>query len=406
MRWLHHLAFLSVIAARSVPFPPLYQMSTAGQVITCKAAICWESGGDLEVKEVTVEPPRKGEVRIKVISSGICHTDEYTRSGQDPEGLFPCIMGHEGGGIVESIGEGVTSVAVGDHVIPLYIPECKTCKFCTSGKTNLCSIIRTTQGSGVMPDGTSRFKCGDKTIYHFMGTSTFSQYTVLPEISVAKITPEAPLEKVSLLGCGITTGYGAVINTMKCEEGCTAAVFGLGGVGLAAVMGLKKVGAKKIIAVDINPNKFALAKQMGATDCVNPKDFDKPIQQAIIDMTMEEGAGGVDYSFECIGLAETMRAALECCHKGWGKSCIIGVAASGVELSTRPFQLVTGRWWGGSAFGGTKGRSELPGIVDQYMKGEVKVDEFITSTHSLDDIMEGFKAMHGPNCIRPMVLMW
>uniref|UniRef100_A0A7S2Y0L0 S-(hydroxymethyl)glutathione dehydrogenase n=1 Tax=Fibrocapsa japonica TaxID=94617 RepID=A0A7S2Y0L0_9STRA len=371
--------------------------------ITCKAAVCWGAGQDLVVEEVVVGPPAAGEVRIKIISSGVCHTDEYTRSGKDPEGLFPCILGHEGGGIVESIGEGVTTVAVGDHVIPLYIPECKTCKFCKSGKTNLCSIIRTTQGAGVMPNGTSRFTCKGQPIYHFMGTSTFSQYTVLPEISVAKIAPEAPLEKVCLLGCGITTGYGAVKNTMKVEEGSTVAVFGLGGVGLAVIMGAKEVGAKRIIAVDVNPGKFARATEFGATECVNPKDFDKPIQQVLIEMTEEDGAGGVDYAFECIGLAETMRAALECCHKGWGEACIIGVAESGVEISTRPFQLVTGRVWKGSAFGGTKGRSMLPGMVSDYMAGKLKVDEFVTHEYPLDQINDAFHVMHEGEAIRPVI---
>jgi len=376
-----------------------------GQPINCKAGVCWESGGDLVVEDVTVGPPEAGEVRIKIVSSGVCHTDEYTRSGQDPEGLFPCILGHEGGGIVESVGEGVTTVKPGDKVIPLYIPECKTCKFCTSGKTNLCSIIRSTQGAGVMPNGSSRFTCKGQTIYHFMGTSTFSEYTVVPEISVAKVADDAPLEKVCLLGCGITTGYGAVMNTMKVEPGSKVAVFGLGGVGLAVIMGAKAAGAAEIIAVDINPGKFARAQEFGATVCVNPADHDRPIQEVIVDMTMEEGAGGVDYAFECIGLKETMRASLECCHKGWGKSCIIGVAASGVEIATRPFQLVTGRSWTGSAFGGTKGRTMLPVYVDKYLAGELKVDEFITHEYPLEQIRDAFHVMHEGEAIRPVIHM-
>jgi len=374
------------------------------EAITCKAAICWEAGKDLTIEEISVDPPKTGEVRLKVIASGVCHTDEYTRSGCDSEGVFPCILGHEGGCIVESIGEGVTSVSVGDFVIPLYIPECKSCKFCKSGKTNLCSVIRATQGKGVMPDGTSRFTCNGKTIYHFMGTSTFSQYTVVAEISVAKITATAPLSKVCLLGCGITTGYGAVLNTMKCEKGCVAAVFGLGAVGLAAVMGLKACGARRIIAIDINPKKFDLARQFGATDCVAPEK-DRPIQQTVIDMTFEDGAGGVDYSFECIGRVDTMRAALECCHKGWGKSCILGVAAAGREISTRPFQIVTGRSWMGSAFGGTRGRTQLPGMVESYLKGELKVDEFISGEFPLKRIVDAFHLMHEGNAIRPVVLL-
>lgn len=316
-------------------------MSTQGQVIKCRAAVAWEANKPLSIEEVEVAPPKAGEVRVKILSTGVCHTDDYTLSGKDPEGIFPCILGHEGGGIVESIGEGVTSVAVGDHVIPLYIPECKQCKFCTSNKTNLCSIIRITQGKGLMPDGTSRFTCKGKQIFHFMGTSTFSEYTVLPEISLAKINPAAPLDKVCLLGCGITTGYGAALNTAKVEEGSTVAVFGLGAVGLAVIQGAVEAKAKRIIAIDLNPAKFDMAKKLGATECINPNDYaNEPIQSVIVNKLTD---GGVDYSFECIGNVNVMRAALECCHKGWGVSTIIGVAASGQEISTRPFQLVTGR---------------------------------------------------------------
>eukprot|EP00741_Cyanophora_paradoxa_P014953 tig00020830_g14426.t1 len=300
---------------------------------------------------------------------------EFTLSGKDPEGIFPCILGHEGAGVVESVGEGVTSVKPGDHVIPLYIPECGKCKFCTSGKTNLCQSIRVTQGKGLMPDGTSRFKSlKGETIFHYMGTSTFSEYTVLPEISVAKIPEEAPMDKVCLLGCGITTGMGAVLNTSKVEKGASVAVFGLGGVGLGVVQGAVLAGAGRIIGVDINPGKFDLAKQMGCTEVVNPKDFPgRPIQEVLVEMT----DGGLDYTFECVGNVATMRAALEACHKGWGESCIIGVAGAGEEISTRPFQLVTGRVWRGSAFGGVKGRSQLSGYVKKYMEGKIKVDEFV-----------------------------
>lgn len=372
---------------------------TAGRVITCRAAVAWEPKKPLSLETVEVLPPRAGEVRVKIVASGVCHTDAYTLGGHDSEGVFPCILGHEGGGIVESVGEGVTSVVPGDHVIPLYIPECRECKFCLSFKTNLCGKIRTTQGRGVMPDGTVRFRCKDQDVFHFMGTSTFSEYTVLPEISLAKIAPEAPLEKVCLLGCGITTGYGAAVNTMKVEPGSTVAVFGLGGVGLAAIMGCAARGAKRIIGIDINPAKFDMARAFGATELVNPRDHEDPIQQVIVGMT----DGGVDYSFECIGNVNTMRAALECCHKGWGESCIIGVAAAGQEISTRPFQLVTGRVWRGTAFGGTKGRSMLPGYVDKYMAGDLKVDEFITHTFPVEKINEAFDVMHAGESIRSVV---
>lgn len=377
-------------------------MSTVGQTITCKAAVAWEAKKPLTLETIEVGPPRAGEVRIRIKSTAICHTDAYTLSGIDPEGLFPCVLGHEGAGIVESVGDGVTSVTIGDHVIPLYVPECRECKFCKSGKTNLCQKIRSTQGAGVMPDGSSRFTCKGKTLYHFMGTSTFSQYTVVPEISVAKIAKDAPSDKVCLLGCGITTGMGAVSNTMKVEKGATVAVFGLGGVGLAVVMGARKVGAGRIIAIDINPNKFERARHFGATECVNPLDYPgKSIQDVIVEMT----DGGVDYSFEAIGNVKTMRAALECCHKGWGESCIIGVAGGGQEISTRPFQLVTGRVWRGTAFGGVKGRTELPNMVLEYLDGKIDLDACVTHRFDLVDINKGFDAMHGEDCIRPVINM-
>ena len=312
-------------------------------MIRSRAAVAWAAKQPLEVTEVDVAPPRAGEVLVRIIATGVCHTDAYTLSGADPEGIFPAILGHEGGGIVEAIGEGVSSVAVGDHVIPLYTPECGKCKFCLSGKTNLCQAIRATQGKGLMPDGSSRFSKDGKPIFHYMGTSTFSEYTVLPEISVAKIRKDAPLDKVCLLGCGVTTGIGAVRNTAKVEAGASVAVFGLGGIGLSAIIGAVMNKAGRIVAVDINPEKFEIARQLGATDCINPLDYDRPIQEVIVDLT----DGGVDYSFECIGNVKVMRSALECCHKGWGESVIIGVAGAGEEISTRPFQLVTGRVWRG-----------------------------------------------------------
>jgi len=332
------------------------------QFIKSKAAIAWGPKQPLSIEEVDVMLPRKGEVLVKVVASGVCHTDAFTLSGDDPEGIFPVILGHEGGGIVEQIGEGVTSVKVGDHVIPLYTPERGECKFCLSGKTNLCQKIRETQGQGLMPDGTTRFYKDGQPIFHYMGCSTFSEYTVLPEISLAKVNKEAPLEEVCLLGCGVTTGMGAVMNTAKVEEGATVAIFGLGGIGLSAVIGATMAKASRIIAIDINESKFELAKKLGATDFINPKDHDKPIQDVIVELT----DGGVDYSFECVGNVNLMRSALECCHKGWGESVVIGVAGAGQEISTRPFQLVTGRVWRGSAFGGVKGRTELPDYVERY----------------------------------------
>ena len=369
------------------------------EMIKSKAAIAWGPGQPLSIEEVDVMPPKAGEVLVRVIATGVCHTDAFTLSGDDPEGNFPAILGHEGGGIVEAIGEGVTSVEIGDHVIPLYTPECGECKFCLSGKTNLCGKIRETQGKGLMPDGTSRFYKDGQPIYHYMGCSTFSEYTVLPEISLAKVNKEAPLEEVCLLGCGVTTGMGAVMNTAKVEEGATVAIFGLGGIGLSAIIGATMAMASRIIATDINDSKFDLAKQLGATDCINPKNYDKPIQEVIVELT----DGGVDYSFECIGNVDVMRSALECCHKGWGESVVIGVAGAGQEISTRPFQLVTGRVWKGSAFGGVKGRSELPGIVERYLQGEFKLSDFITHTMRLEDINEAFELMHEGKSIRSVI---
>ncbi|MET4732260.1 S-(hydroxymethyl)glutathione dehydrogenase/alcohol dehydrogenase [Thalassospira sp. MBR-102] len=371
----------------------------SAQTITCKAAIAWEAGKPLSIEDVQVAPPKAGEVRVRIVATGVCHTDAFTLSGEDPEGIFPAILGHEGGGIVESIGEGVTSVAVGDHVIPLYTPECGECKFCKSGKTNLCQKIRATQGKGLMPDGTTRFSQNGKPIYHYMGCSTFSEYTVLPEISIAKVNKSAPLEEVCLLGCGVTTGMGAATNAAKVKPGDSVAIFGLGGIGLSAIIGCKMAGASRIIAIDINEKKFELAKQLGATDCINPQKFDKPIQEVIVDMT----DGGVEYSFECIGNVNVMRSALECCHKGWGESVIIGVAGAGQEISTRPFQLVTGRVWRGTAFGGVKGRSELPDYVERYLKGEFKLSDFITHTMKLEDINEAFDLMHEGESIRSVI---
>lgn len=365
-----------------------------------KAAIAVEAGKPLVVDEIEIEGPRAGEVMIKLVATGVCHTDLFTLSGADPEGLFPAILGHEGGGVVVEVGAGVKSVAVGDHVIPLYTPECRECSYCLSGKTNLCQKIRVTQGKGLMPDGTSRFKWNGKMVHHYMGCSTFAEYTVLPEISVAKINKAAPLDKVCLLGCGITTGVGAVLNTAKVTPGSTVAVFGLGGIGLACIQGAVMAGASRIVGVDINPSKFEMAKAFGATDFVNPKDHDRPVQEVIVDLTN----GGVDYSFECIGNVDVMRSALECAHKGWGESIIIGVAGAGQEIRTRPFQLVTGRVWRGSAFGGVKGRTELPGYVDDYLAGKLKVDEFVTHTRKLEQINEAFDLMNAGESIRTVIL--
>jgi S-(hydroxymethyl)glutathione dehydrogenase / alcohol dehydrogenase len=368
-------------------------------VMKSRAAVAFAPGKPLEIVEIDVAPPRAGEVLVKITHTGVCHTDAFTLSGDDPEGVFPAVLGHEGGGVVVEVGEGVTTLKPGDHVIPLYTAECGKCKFCLSGKTNLCQAVRATQGKGLMPDGTTRFSYQGQPIYHYMGTSTFSEYTVVPEISLAKIDPQAPLEQVCLLGCGVTTGIGAVHNTAKVEAGATVAVFGLGGIGLAVIQGAVQAKAGRILAIDTNPGKFALARELGATDTINPKDHDKPIQQVIVEMT----DGGVDYSFECIGNVDVMRAALECCHKGWGESIIIGVAGAGKEISTRPFQLVTGRVWRGSAFGGVKGRTQLPGMVQQAMRGEIKLDPFITHTLPLEQINEAFDLMHEGKSIRTVI---
>ena len=364
-----------------------------------RAAVAFAKGEPLQIVEIDVAPPQAGEVMVKITHTAVCHTDAYTLSGDDPEGVFPAVLGHEGGGIVVQVGEGVTSVAVGDHVIPLYTPECGMCKFCLSGKTNLCQKIRATQGKGLMPDGTTRFSYQGKPLYHYMGTSTFSEYTVVAEISLAKINPLAPLGVMCLLGCGVTTGIGAVHNTAKVKEGDTVAVFGLGAIGLAVIQGARQAKAGRIIAIDTNSGKFDLAKTMGATDCINPKDFDEPIQDVIVGMT----DGGVEFSFECIGNVNVMRAALECCHKGWGESIIIGVAGAGQEIATRPFQLVTGRVWRGSAFGGVKGRTQLPGMVEEAMRGDIDLDPFITHNMPLEQINDAFDLMHEGKSIRTVI---
>lgn len=364
-----------------------------------RAAVAWAAGEPLSIEDVDLQLPQKGEVLVRIVATGVCHTDAYTLSGKDPEGLFPAILGHEGAGVVEAIGEGVTSVAVGDHVIPLYTPECGECKFCTSGKTNLCQAIRSTQGQGLMPDGTSRFSKNGKPIFHYMGTSTFAEHTVVPEIALAKINKEAPLEEVCLLGCGVTTGMGAVKNTANVQPGDTVAVFGLGGIGLSVIIGAAAAKAARIIAIDVNNDKETIARQLGATDFINPNDYDKPIQEVIVELT----DGGVDFSFECIGNVKVMRSALESCHKGWGESVIIGVAGAGEEISTRPFQLVTGRVWRGSAFGGVKGRSQLPDYVQRYLDGEFKLSTFITHTMPLEDINKAFELMHEGKSIRSVI---
>lgn len=363
------------------------------------AAIANEAGKNLELDTVQLEGPKGDEVLVEIKATGICHTDAYTLSGADPEGLFPTIMGHEGAGVVVDVGPDVTSLSVGDHVIPLYTPECRQCKFCLSGKTNLCGAIRETQGKGLMPDGTSRFSRNGETIFHYMGTSTFSNFTVLPEIAVAKIREDAPFDKVCYIGCGVTTGLGAVMNTAQVEPGSNVAIFGLGGIGLNVIQGARIAGADQIIGIDINAGKRPLAEKFGMTDFINPEDVDDVVA-AIVDLT----DGGVDYSFECIGNVEVMRQALECCHKGWGESIIIGVAGSGQEISTRPFQLVTGRVWRGTAFGGAKGRTEVPKIVDWYMDGKINIDDLITHTMPLNDINNAFELMHQGESIRSVVL--
>ncbi|KAF2896344.1 hypothetical protein ILUMI_09851 [Ignelater luminosus] len=372
---------------------------TVGKTITCKAAVAWGPKQELKIEEIEVAPPKAHEVRIKIEFTAVCHTDDYTLSGQDPEGVFPSILGHEGAGVVESVGEGVTNVKPGDHVMPLYIPQCGECKFCKSPKTNLCSKIRESQGKGLMPDGTSRFTCKGQQVFHFMGCSTFSEYTVVADISVAKVNDKAPLDKVCLLGCGVSTGYGAALNTAKVEPGSTCAIWGLGAVGLAVAMGCKAAGASRIIGVDINSSKFDIARKFGCTEFVNPKEYEKPIQDVLIEIT----DGGLDYTFECIGNVQTMRAALEACHKGWGVSTVIGVAGSGQEISTRPFQLVTGRVWKGTAFGGWKSRDSVPKLVDQYLENKLILDDFITHTSTLNDVNNALHLMHTGESIRSVL---
>jgi len=364
-----------------------------------KAAIAYAAGKPLEVVTVELGGPKAGEVLIEIRASGVCHTDEFTRSGADPEGLFPVIFGHEGAGIVVDVGPGVISVKKGDHVIPLYTPECRQCKSCLSRKTNLCTAIRATQGKGVMPDGTSRFSLGNQMVHHYMGCSTFSNYTVLPEIAVARIREDAPFEKVCYIGCGVTTGIGAVINTARVEAGANAVVFGLGGIGLNVIQGLRLVGANRIIGVDVNPRRQALAERFGMTHFVNPKEVGGDLVQQLVSLT----DGGADYSFECVGNVDLMRQALECCHRGWGVSVIIGVAGAGQEIKTRPFQLVTGRVWKGTAFGGARGRSDVPKIVDWYMDKKINIDDLITHVMPLEKINDAFDLMHRGESIRSVV---
>ncbi|MBS29184.1 MAG: S-(hydroxymethyl)glutathione dehydrogenase/class III alcohol dehydrogenase [Alphaproteobacteria bacterium] len=364
-----------------------------------RAAVALQAGKPLSIETVNLDGPREGEVLVEIKATGVCHTDEFTLSGADPEGLFPAILGHEGAGVVVDVGRGVTSVAKGDHVIPLYTPECRECDYCTSGRTNLCQAIRETQGQGVMPDGSSRFSIGGDKLFHYMGTSTFSNYTVLPEIAVAKVREDAPFEKICYIGCGVTTGIGAVINTAKVEPGDNVVVFGLGGIGLNVIQGARLVGANKIVGVDLNPDRRAIAEAFGMTHFVNPTEVEGDLVPYLVDLT----DGGADHSFECIGNVEVMRQALECCHKGWGKSTIIGVAPAGAEIATRPFQLVTGRVWQGTAFGGAKGRTDVPRIVDWYMDGRINIDDLITHVMPLDQINDAFDLMHKGESIRSVI---
>ncbi len=365
-----------------------------------RAAVAWEPKRPLSIEEIEVEAPRAGEVLLRVVASGVCHTDAFTLSGDDPEGAFPCVLGHEGGCEVVECGPGVKGLAPGDHVIPLYIPECGECVYCRSTKTNLCQSIAATVWTGYMPDGTRRFSQGGKPIFHYMGCSTFSEYTVVPEIALAKINPAAPLDKVCLLGCGITTGIGAVLNTAKVEPGASVAVFGLGGIGLSVIQGAVMAKAGRIIAIDINPDKLDMAARLGATDLINPRDLSVTVKEAVVELTN----GGVDYSFECIGNVDVMREALECCHMGWGVATIIGVAGAGQEIRTRPFQLVTGRTWKGTAFGGVKGRSQLPGYVERYLAGEIEIDSMVTHRLPLEEINTAFELMHEGKSIRSVVI--
>ncbi len=364
-----------------------------------RAAVAYQAGEPLVIETVQLEGPREGEVVVEIKATGICHTDEFTRSGADPEGLFPAILGHEGAGIVVDVGKGVTSLKKGDHVIPLYTPECRQCEYCTSGRTNLCQAIRETQGQGVMPDGTSRFSIGKNKLFHYMGTSTFSNHTVLPEIALAKVREDAPFESICYIGCGVTTGIGAVINTAKVQPGDNVVVFGLGGIGLNVIQGARLVGADKIIGVDINPARKEMAEKFGMTHFVNPNEVEGDLVPYLVDLTN----GGADYSFECVGNTTLMRQALECCHKGWGESIIVGVAGAGQEISTRPFQLVTGRVWRGTAFGGAKGRTDVPKIVDWYMDGKINIDDLITHTMPLEEINTAFDLMHSGESIRSVV---
>jgi S-(hydroxymethyl)glutathione dehydrogenase/alcohol dehydrogenase len=364
-----------------------------------KAAIAWEAGRPLSIETIQLEGPRAGEVLVEIKATGVCHTDAYTLSGADPEGLFPSILGHEGAGIVVEVGESVTSLQQGDHVIPLYVPECRQCDYCLSFKTNLCQAIRLTQGRGMMPDGTSRFSYQGKKLHHYMGTSTFASHTVVPEIALAKIRQDAPFEKVCYIGCGVTTGIGAVINTAKVEAGATVVVFGLGGIGLNVIQGAKMVGASMIVGVDLNPAKKALAEKFGMTHFINPKEVEGDLVSYLVDLTK----GGADYSFECIGNVKVMRQALKCCHKGWGVSVIVGVAGAGEEIATRPFQLVTGRVWKGTAFGGARGRTDVPKIVDWYMNGQINIDDLITHVMPLEKINDAFELMHKGESIRSVI---
>jgi len=374
-------------------------MDAGVKVMDVRAAVALEAGKPLSIETVQLEEPKAGEVLVEIKATGVCHTDAYTLSGNDPEGLFPAILGHEGAGVVVEVGAGVTSLKPGDHVIPLYTPECRQCEYCLSQKTNLCQAIRSTQGRGVMPDGSSRFSIDGKPLYHYMGTSTFANYTVLPEISLAKIREDAPFEKVCYIGCGVTTGVGAVINTAKVEYGANVVVFGLGGIGLNVVQGARMVGANMIVGVDLNPKKKALAEKLGMTHFVNPSEIEGDLVAHLVELTK----GGADYSFECIGNVNVMRQALECCHKGWGVSVIIGVAGAGQEISTRPFQLVTGRVWKGSAFGGARGRTDVPKIVDWYMEGKLNIDDLITNVMPVDRINEAFDLMHNGEGIRTVI---
>ncbi len=378
----------------------VFQFRILGEKMKVKAAVAHKAGAPLVIETVDLEGPRAGEVLVEIRATGICHTDEFTRSGADPEGLFPAILGHEGAGVVVDVGPGVSSLKKGDHVIPLYTPECRQCEYCLSGKTNLCQAIRVTQGQGVMPDGSSRFSLGGKQLFHYMGTSTFANYTVVPEIALAKIRDDAPFDKVCYIGCGVTTGIGAVINTARVEPGANVVVFGLGGIGLNVIQGARLAGANMIVGVDLNASRKALAEKFGMTHFVNPKEVEGDLVPYLVNLTK----GGADYSFECIGNVEVMRQALECCHKGWGVSVIIGVAGAGQEIKTRPFQLVTGRVWKGTAFGGAKGRRDVPKIVDWYMDGKINIDDLITHKLKLEDINQGFDLMHAGKSIRSVVV--